>query len=169
MTSCRPMRRCTSIFPYSIFSPLLPPARPSALFPPAGRPFPAPLPISSKTTASLPGTRCLPPWFSWSCMENLDQHRFPALKRVLFAGEVFPAKYLRQLMMLLPDAAFFNLYGPTETNVITFQHCREPPDPGTEIFPSGSPAAGSAHLWFPSRAALQRTGRWESCMFQVPR
>lgn len=41
------------------------------------------------------------------------------LRVVLFAGEVFPTKYLRRLMELLPHAFFFNLYGPTETNVCT--------------------------------------------------
>lgn len=39
------------------------------------------------------------------------------LRLVLFAGEVFPVKYLQRLMELLPGALFANLYGPTETNV----------------------------------------------------
>jgi amino acid adenylation domain-containing protein len=42
------------------------------------------------------------------------------LRTVLFAGEVFPMKYLLQLMALLPHARFYNLYGPTETNVCTW-------------------------------------------------
>ena len=52
---------------------------------------------------------------------------FSALKRVLFAGEVFPSKYLKQLMHLLPETRYFNLYGPTETNVITYHEIKEPP------------------------------------------
>jgi amino acid adenylation domain-containing protein len=44
----------------------------------------------------------------------------PELRTVLFAGEVFPVAYLRRLMRALPHAAFFNLYGPTETNVCTY-------------------------------------------------
>lgn len=43
----------------------------------------------------------------------------PSLRAVLFAGEVFPTKYLLQLMAFLPHAEFHNLYGPTETNVCT--------------------------------------------------
>jgi acyl-coenzyme A synthetase/AMP-(fatty) acid ligase len=39
---------------------------------------------------------------------------------VLFAGEVFPVKHLRALHSLLPKPRYFNLYGPTETNVCTF-------------------------------------------------
>ncbi|MEX2556731.1 MAG: amino acid adenylation domain-containing protein [Actinomycetota bacterium] len=44
----------------------------------------------------------------------------PTLRTLLFAGEVFPTKYLRQLMGLLPRVRFANLYGPTETNVCTW-------------------------------------------------
>ncbi|MEY2448845.1 MAG: hypothetical protein QOH79_2321 [Acidimicrobiaceae bacterium] len=44
----------------------------------------------------------------------------PALRTVIFAGEVFPTKHLRTLMQLLPDVRFVNLYGPTETNVCTW-------------------------------------------------
>ncbi|NNK57057.1 MAG: amino acid adenylation domain-containing protein [Desulfofustis sp.] len=55
-------------------------------------------------------------------------HRdFSNLKRILFAGEVFPSKYLNKLMHLLPEIDYFNLYGPTETNVITCHEIKEPP------------------------------------------
>lgn len=42
------------------------------------------------------------------------------LRLVLFAGEVFPIKHLRNLYNLMPGVTFYNLYGPTETNVCTF-------------------------------------------------
>ena len=42
------------------------------------------------------------------------------LRLMLFAGEVFPMKYLRQLADLLPNTELYNLYGPTETNVCTY-------------------------------------------------
>ena len=45
---------------------------------------------------------------------------FPDLRAVIFAGEVFPAKYLRRLMQLLPHPRYYNWYGPTETNVCTW-------------------------------------------------
>jgi amino acid adenylation domain-containing protein len=51
---------------------------------------------------------------------NLEAHNYEKLHTVLFAGEVFPLKYLRQVMQHLPKAGFYNLYGPTETNVCTF-------------------------------------------------
>ena len=51
---------------------------------------------------------------------KLDAHDLSKLRLVLFAGEVFPIKYLRRLVAALPHAAFYNLYGPTETNVCTY-------------------------------------------------
>lgn len=44
----------------------------------------------------------------------------PHLKRILFAGEVFPTPHLKRLADLLPDTALYNLYGPTETNVCCY-------------------------------------------------
>jgi amino acid adenylation domain-containing protein len=38
---------------------------------------------------------------------------------VLFAGEVFPIRHLKRLRNLWPGSEFWNLYGPTETNVCT--------------------------------------------------
>jgi len=51
---------------------------------------------------------------------NLKPERVPHLRTILFAGEVFPMKYLRQLADLLPHIDLYNLYGPTETNVCTY-------------------------------------------------
>jgi amino acid adenylation domain-containing protein len=50
---------------------------------------------------------------------NLTGLSFPALRAVLFAGEVFPLKYLREVKRHL-KVRMTNLYGPTETNVCTF-------------------------------------------------
>jgi amino acid adenylation domain-containing protein len=65
-------------------------------------------------------------WYSVpSALIQLLQHgelqRFDlsGLRSVLFAGEVFPVKYLRMLKAALPAAKLYNLYGPTETNVCT--------------------------------------------------
>jgi amino acid adenylation domain-containing protein len=43
-----------------------------------------------------------------------------SLRLVLFAGEVFPVKHLREVQRRWPAPAYYNLYGPTETNVCTF-------------------------------------------------
>jgi amino acid adenylation domain-containing protein len=63
--------------------------------------------------------------------------RLPDLRIVLFAGEVFPTKYLRSLMELLPRVGFYNLYGPTETNVCTWYHVPQLSSDATEPIPIG--------------------------------
>lgn len=50
---------------------------------------------------------------------DLSRLRFEHLRTIIFAGEVFPTKYLRELMLAIPNASYYNFYGPTETNVIT--------------------------------------------------
>jgi amino acid adenylation domain-containing protein len=42
------------------------------------------------------------------------------VRLILFAGEVFPMKYLRLALEAFPQAEFHNLFGPTETNVCTY-------------------------------------------------
>jgi len=51
---------------------------------------------------------------------DLESHDFSALRALLFAGEVFPIKSLRRLAAAIPHCDFYNLYGPTETNVCTY-------------------------------------------------
>jgi len=51
---------------------------------------------------------------------RLQDHDFEPLRRVLFAGEVFPIGHLNRLRHAWPHCAYYNLYGPTETNVCTF-------------------------------------------------
>jgi len=77
---------------------------------------------------------------------NLAQVDLAALRTVLFAGEVFPVKYLRQLMTLIPHASYHNLYGPTETNVCTW-YTVPPLDPArTEPISIGKGCANSEIL-----------------------
>jgi amino acid adenylation domain-containing protein len=69
---------------------------------------------------------------------KLEQHDYSSLKFVLFAGEVFPIKYLKLLKSLWPHPRYFNLYGPTETNVCTFYEVpRLIPESQTEPVPIG--------------------------------
>ena len=72
---------------------------------------------------------------------GLTTGRLPALRHVIFAGEVFPTKHLRQLMRLIPKAQFTNLYGPTETNVCTYYRVPALPDDQVEAIPIGRPIA----------------------------
>jgi amino acid adenylation domain-containing protein len=68
----------------------------------------------------------------------LARHGARAPRVVLFAGEVFPIRPLKVLRALWPDAALWNLYGPTETNVCTAQPIPDRiPDDRAEPFPIG--------------------------------
>jgi amino acid adenylation domain-containing protein len=74
---------------------------------------------------------------------RMQSHRYDSLKIVLFAGEVFPVKHLRALMVVWPRATYFNLYGPTETNVCTWYRIPETiPEDRTEPFPIGTVCSG---------------------------
>jgi acyl-coenzyme A synthetase/AMP-(fatty) acid ligase len=72
---------------------------------------------------------------------NLAARDLSALRWVLFAGEPFPTKHLRQVMAELPWARFSNLYGPTETNVCTYYHLPAIPPDTDEPIPIGRPCA----------------------------
>jgi amino acid adenylation domain-containing protein len=54
-----------------------------------------------------------------ACYGGLAEFDLSGLRTVIFAGEVFPPKYLARLMAELPHARYLNWYGPTETNVCT--------------------------------------------------
>ncbi len=51
---------------------------------------------------------------------RLTPEKLKSLRTILFAGEVFPMKYLRQLAEVSQESELYNLYGPTETNVCTY-------------------------------------------------
>ncbi|MEH6593014.1 MAG: amino acid adenylation domain-containing protein [Halioglobus sp.] len=56
-------------------------------------------------------------------LETLD---CSALRLILYAGEVFPLKHLQALYQAWPERQYYNLYGPTETNVCTFYQVPTP-------------------------------------------
>jgi amino acid adenylation domain-containing protein len=69
---------------------------------------------------------------------GMDEHDYSAVRIVFFAGEVFPIKHLRALVQKWPHPRYFNLYGPTETNVCTYYEVpAEIPASRTDPFPIG--------------------------------
>ena len=72
---------------------------------------------------------------------NLADGALPSLRTVIFAGEVFPSKYLSSLMAQLPHVAFHNWYGPTETNVCTAYPVTVAPAPDGGDIPIGKAIA----------------------------
>jgi len=99
-------------------------------------------------------TEELTQWFSvpsvLHLMAKLDVVRpndFPALKRLLWCGEVFYTPALRYWMRQLPHAAFTNLYGPTEATIASSHYTvpRCPDDDRAEI-PIGRACGGEELL-----------------------
>jgi amino acid adenylation domain-containing protein len=73
---------------------------------------------------------------------SMDQH----LTHILFAGEVFPPRYLRRVMEALPQASYYNLYGPTETNVCTAHQVGHAPNGTDKPVPIGKACANTRIL-----------------------
>lgn len=74
--------------------------------------------------------------------DGMPTSRSASLRAVLFGGEVFPVGHLRRFMQMVPQARYFNLYGPTETNACLYYHLREAPGPGDVEIPIGEPCCG---------------------------
>jgi amino acid adenylation domain-containing protein len=100
---------------------------------------------SPKELAAFAADRRLTVWYSTPSIlsllaqfGDLEKHDCTSLRIVLFAGEVFPIKHLRSIVERWPGAVFYNLYGPTETNVCTFARIPAtiPPD-RLEPYPIG--------------------------------
>jgi amino acid adenylation domain-containing protein len=100
-------------------------------------------------------------WFSvpsiLSYMAKFDVLRrpdFPALRRLLWCGEVFPTASLIYWMRRLPHVTFTNLYGPTETTIAssyyTLPAC--PEDESTAV-PIGTACPGEELLVLDERLA----------------
>jgi L-proline---[L-prolyl-carrier protein] ligase len=69
---------------------------------------------------------------------RIAEHDYSSLRMVLFAGEVFPVVHLRSFKRQVPEPRYFNLYGPTETNVCTyFEIPQAIPDDRSEPYPIG--------------------------------
>jgi len=74
---------------------------------------------------------------------GLSNERLPAFKRILFAGEVFPLPNLIKLTKALPHIEFYNLFGPTETNVCTFWKVENSMLEDMDTIPIGIPACSA--------------------------
>ena len=107
-----------------------------------------------KELAAFIARRRLTVWYSTpsilhllAAFGNLPQFDYASLRLVLFAGEVFPVKHLRELTKLWPKPEYYNLYGPTETNVCTYATVPSNiPDDRTEPYPIGWPCAHCASM-----------------------
>jgi amino acid adenylation domain-containing protein len=68
---------------------------------------------------------------------------FPALRRLLWCGEVLPTPTLIHWMRRLPHVQFTNLYGPTEATIASSYHTVSAcPQSDSEPIPIGTPCDG---------------------------
>ena len=74
---------------------------------------------------------------------GLQRTGLPDMQQILFAGEVFSSEYLIRLCNLLPKVKFYNLYGPTETNVCNYWPVERNRLDAKQTIPIGIPACGS--------------------------
>jgi len=72
-------------------------------------------------------------WYSTPTILNLileygklEKSDFSNLKLILFAGEVYPLHQFLKLYNKVPRAIYYNLYGPTESNVCCFYKISNP-------------------------------------------
>jgi len=68
---------------------------------------------------------------------RISAEKFRRLRIILFAGEVFPQKYLKQLAEKVSHVELYNLYGPTETNVCTYYQVDRAKLPEMDKLPIG--------------------------------
>lgn len=71
-----------------------------------------------------------------------DHYDWSAIRQVLFAGEIFPVKHLHELMAKWTNARYFNLYGPTETNVCAWYEVAHADNLREKPYPIGQLCAG---------------------------
>ncbi len=85
-------------------------------------------------------------WYSTPSILNLlahygklERYDYSALRVVHFAGEVFPVPQFRAVRAIWSQPRYFNLYGPTETNVCTYYEVpADDPLDGVDTFPIGT-------------------------------
>ncbi|RCX16304.1 amino acid adenylation domain-containing protein [Anaerobacterium chartisolvens] len=82
-------------------------------------------------------------WIAIMNHANPDFTKIGSMKKILFAGEEFPNVYLRRLMEAFPAADYYNLYGPTETNVCTAYHVKAASEVTDEPVPIGEACANT--------------------------
>ena len=72
-------------------------------------------------------------------LDILANHSLPAMKKILFAGEVFPIKHLDYWRKHIPQAIFVNMYGPIEITVDCLYHVVDDNDIENGTLPIGLP------------------------------
>jgi len=73
---------------------------------------------------------------------KIEKYQWTVMRQVLFAGEVFATKHLHALMGTWREARYYNLYGPTETNVCVWYEVVTKENERTAPYPIGKICEG---------------------------
>lgn len=82
------------------------------------------------------------------------------IRRFLYAGEPFPVNYLKKISAWLGDIDIYNLYGPCETNLLTYHQVQEEDLLGTDI-PIGKVLPGTRVKLLTESGKIIESGRGE--------
>jgi amino acid adenylation domain-containing protein len=86
--------------------------------------------------------------------------RIKTLKKILFAGETLPPKYLIELMRIFPEKQFYNAYGPTEaTGISTYYLVKNIPLNHEEGIPIGKACTNSEIILLNENNMLCKKGQ----------
>jgi amino acid adenylation domain-containing protein len=115
---------------------------------------PPELNLLAPNLAAFIRSSALTQWFSvpsvLGYMARFDvvaQGDFPALRRLMWCGEVFPTRLLMSWMARLPHVTFTNLYGPTEATIASSYHTLSViPESEDQVVPIGRPCDGEELL-----------------------
>ena len=72
-------------------------------------------------------------------MGAMEKRDLTAIRWVLYGGDPFSPRQVRELMDKLPDARFCNVYGPAETNQCTYYYIPDSMHPEDGAIPIGTP------------------------------
>jgi len=99
---------------------------------------------------------------------KLETRKIGNLRLVLFAGEPFPMKYLRELAAKLPAVELYNLYGPTETNVCTYYEVDRSSLQDFERLPIGRACANKEVFAVKENGELAKPGEMGELLVRGP-
>lgn len=97
---------------------------------------------------------------------RIAEHDYSRVRIVLFAGEVMPIVHLRSFQRQVPQPRYFNLYGPTETNVCTYHEIPSSiPDERADPYPIGRTCAHlESKVVDPDARTVARGAEGELCI-----